>query len=231
MTPVSSQPGAPRRMTRMRVEIPVRLATLAPAEVYAEQSHTLVVNPQGCGIKLSRSLEPGTRVLLDGLPGGATRTRELPTACRWARMEKRSWSVLLLKRPATSGEFRRPQRIGRGKRRQCRLPFRRRKIPSRKRIGPTRCFRKKAKPTLGGARTFQIACVVCTRRRLGGAIPAPRAEGETPSIYIRQDAGAVPIEPTSFPAASNTPSHRRASCCRRSRESSAGGRDSRGCLP
>jgi hypothetical protein len=59
-------------MARLRVEIPVRLATLAPAEVYAEQSHTLVVNPQGCGIKLSRSLEPGTRVLLDGLPGGAS---------------------------------------------------------------------------------------------------------------------------------------------------------------
>lgn len=59
-------------MTRVRVEISVRLATLAPAEVYAEQSHTLVVNPQGCGIKLSRALEPGTRVLLDGLPGGAS---------------------------------------------------------------------------------------------------------------------------------------------------------------
>ncbi len=59
-------------MTRMRVELPVRLATLAPAEVYAEQSHTLVVNPQGCGIKLSRALEAGTRVLLDGLPGGAS---------------------------------------------------------------------------------------------------------------------------------------------------------------
>ena len=58
-------------MTRIRLEVPVRLATLAPAEVYAEQSHTLVVNPQGCGMKLSRALEPGTRVLLDGLPGGA----------------------------------------------------------------------------------------------------------------------------------------------------------------
>jgi hypothetical protein len=57
-------------MTRVRVEVPVRLATLAPAPVFAEQSHTLVVNPQGCGIKLSRALEPGTRVLLDGLPGG-----------------------------------------------------------------------------------------------------------------------------------------------------------------
>jgi hypothetical protein len=57
-------------MTRVRVEIPVRVATLAPAPVFAEQSHTLVVNPQGCGVKLSRPLDPGTRVLLDGLPGG-----------------------------------------------------------------------------------------------------------------------------------------------------------------
>ena len=58
-------------MTRMRVEIPVRLTTLAPAPLFAEQSHTLVVNPQGCGVKLSKALEPGTRVLLDGLPSGA----------------------------------------------------------------------------------------------------------------------------------------------------------------
>jgi hypothetical protein len=70
MGPASAQPDAPRRMTRVRVEIPVRLATLAPAPVFAEQSHTLVVNPQGCGVKLSRALDPGTRVLLDGLPGG-----------------------------------------------------------------------------------------------------------------------------------------------------------------
>ena len=61
-------------MTRVRVEIPLRLATLAPAPLFAEESHTLVVNPQGCGVKLSRALDPGTRVLLDGLPGGAQAT-------------------------------------------------------------------------------------------------------------------------------------------------------------
>ena len=61
-------------MTRLRVEIPVRLTTLAPAPLFAEQSHTLVVNPQGCGVKLSKALEAGTRVLLDGLPGGAQAT-------------------------------------------------------------------------------------------------------------------------------------------------------------
>ncbi len=71
MGPASKQSESPRRITRVRVEIPVRLATLAPAPVFAEQTHTLVVNPQGCGVKLSRALDPGTRVLLDGLPGGA----------------------------------------------------------------------------------------------------------------------------------------------------------------
>jgi len=49
----------------------LRLATLAPSPLFAEESHTLVVNPQGCGVKLSRALDPGTRVLLDGLPAGA----------------------------------------------------------------------------------------------------------------------------------------------------------------
>jgi hypothetical protein len=61
-------------MTRVRVEIPIRLATLAPAPLFAEDCHTLVVNPQGCGVKLSRALDPGTRVLLDGLPGGLQAT-------------------------------------------------------------------------------------------------------------------------------------------------------------
>jgi hypothetical protein len=61
-------------MTRVRVEIPLRLATLAPAPLYAEECHTLVVNPQGCGVKLSRAIDAGTRVLLDGLPGGAQET-------------------------------------------------------------------------------------------------------------------------------------------------------------
>jgi hypothetical protein len=74
MTPASAQSESPRRMTRVRVKIPLRLATLAPAPLFAEETHTLVVNPQGCGVKLSRALDPGTRILLDGLPGGAQAT-------------------------------------------------------------------------------------------------------------------------------------------------------------
>jgi hypothetical protein len=77
LTLMGTAPGqseTTRRMTRMRVEVPVRLATLSPAPVFAEETHTLVVNPQGCGVKLSRALDPGTRVLLDGLPGGEQAT-------------------------------------------------------------------------------------------------------------------------------------------------------------
>jgi hypothetical protein len=72
-----AQSESSRRMTRVRVEVPVRLATLAPAPLFAEESHTLVVNPQGCGVKLSRALKPGTRVLLDGLPGDAQVTAQV----------------------------------------------------------------------------------------------------------------------------------------------------------
>src|SRR5262249_52936033 len=74
MGPAAGQSEAPRRMTRMRVEVAVRLATLSPAPIFAEETHTLVVNPQGCGVKLSRALDPGIRVLLDGLPGGLQAT-------------------------------------------------------------------------------------------------------------------------------------------------------------
>lgn len=65
----SPQSDSPRRITRMRVEVPLRLTTLAPAPLFAEETHTLVINPQGCGVRLSRALDAGTRVLLDGLPG------------------------------------------------------------------------------------------------------------------------------------------------------------------
>lgn len=67
--------GAPssqkeRRSTRVRVEIPVRVTTLPPAGAFSEDTHTLVVNPQGCGVKVSQALPIQTRVRLDGLPGG-----------------------------------------------------------------------------------------------------------------------------------------------------------------
>jgi len=61
---------APRRSTRIRAQIPVLVAGLDSAVPFSERAHTVVINTEGCGVRLSRSLEAGTPVLLDELPGG-----------------------------------------------------------------------------------------------------------------------------------------------------------------
>ncbi|HXZ30872.1 MAG TPA: hypothetical protein VEH30_01210 [Terriglobales bacterium] len=62
--------GPPRRSTRIRAQIPIRLTSLDPAIEFAERCHTLVVNTEGCGVRVSRPLDPGLPVLLDELPAG-----------------------------------------------------------------------------------------------------------------------------------------------------------------
>jgi hypothetical protein len=56
--------------TRVRAQIPLRLVSLDPSSAFTENCHTLLVNPQGCGIRFTRPLQPGLRVRVDGLPGG-----------------------------------------------------------------------------------------------------------------------------------------------------------------
>jgi hypothetical protein len=63
---------AARRSTRIRAQIPFRLTSLDPAIPFSEHCHTLVVNTEGCGVRVSRPLEPGVSVLLDELPGAAS---------------------------------------------------------------------------------------------------------------------------------------------------------------
>jgi hypothetical protein len=65
---------ATRRSTRIRAQIPIRLTSLEPAIQFSEQCHTLIVNTQGCGVRLTRPFEPGTPVQLDQLPTGQTAT-------------------------------------------------------------------------------------------------------------------------------------------------------------
>lgn len=57
-----------RRSTRIRAQIPLRVTSLDPAIQFSESGHTLVLNTQGCGVRLSRALEPGMEVSLDELP-------------------------------------------------------------------------------------------------------------------------------------------------------------------
>ncbi|HWY55504.1 MAG TPA: hypothetical protein VNZ03_13625 [Terriglobales bacterium] len=68
----AKSPEAARRSTRIRAQIPFRLASLDPTVLFSEQCHTLVVNTEGCGVRLSQPLEPGLPVLLDQLPTGTS---------------------------------------------------------------------------------------------------------------------------------------------------------------
>ena len=64
-----------RRSTRIRAQIPIRVTSLDSAAPFSESGHTLVVNTQGCGVRLSRALEPGLSVSLDELPAGSVTAR------------------------------------------------------------------------------------------------------------------------------------------------------------
>ena len=63
-----------RRSTRIRAQILLRITSLDPATPFSETGHTLVLNTQGCGVRLSCALEPGTAVSLDDLPIGKSVT-------------------------------------------------------------------------------------------------------------------------------------------------------------
>jgi hypothetical protein len=83
---------AERRSTRIRAQIPIRLTSLDPAVNFSERCHTLVVNTEGCGVRLTRSLEPGLPVLIDELPG-ADKARAVVANCVALGTEGTYWLV------------------------------------------------------------------------------------------------------------------------------------------
>ena len=60
----------PRRSTRVRAQLPIRVSSLESAPFFSENCHTVVINCEGCGVRLKRSLDVGFRVALDELPVG-----------------------------------------------------------------------------------------------------------------------------------------------------------------
>jgi hypothetical protein len=52
----------------------LRVTSIDPQITFAENCHTLLVNPRGCGIRSLRPLKPGMRVRIEGLPGCGTAT-------------------------------------------------------------------------------------------------------------------------------------------------------------
>jgi hypothetical protein len=57
-----------RRSTRVRLEIPVVVTSLDSNVPFSGPARTLVVNPQGCGVRLNRALNPGTTECVEKLP-------------------------------------------------------------------------------------------------------------------------------------------------------------------
>jgi hypothetical protein len=91
---------AERRSTRIRAQIPFRLASLDPAVPFSEQCHTLVVNTEGCGVRLTQPLDPGLSVLLDELPGETSAPARVAN-CVPLGTEGKYWLVgIALEQPA-----------------------------------------------------------------------------------------------------------------------------------
>lgn len=81
MSTTASAYEVQRRSTRVRHEIPLVVTSLDPAISFSGPARTLVVNPQGCGVRLSRALEPGTAVRLEKLPGGHLVSGRVANCC------------------------------------------------------------------------------------------------------------------------------------------------------
>jgi hypothetical protein len=89
-----------RRGTRVRAQIPVRVSSLDPTSSFSERCHTLLVNPQGCGVRFSRPLQPGTQIRVDELPGGASVTAHVASSLPLSAGSK-YWLVgICLEKPA-----------------------------------------------------------------------------------------------------------------------------------
>jgi hypothetical protein len=81
-----------RRSSRIRWEISIRVTSLDPSQPFMEQCRTLVVNPQGCGVRFARAVNPGAPVQLDGLPGTGSVTARVAN-CISLGADSKFWLV------------------------------------------------------------------------------------------------------------------------------------------
>ena len=65
-------PKTTRRCTRLRVEIPIVVTSMDRRHAFSGECVALLISPQGCGLRSSRSLPLETPVLLSHLPAGGT---------------------------------------------------------------------------------------------------------------------------------------------------------------
>jgi hypothetical protein len=69
MTATTTDYAAARRSTRVRAQIPLRITSLDKNAPFAEQCHTLILNLQGCGVRMGRHVNPGVHVEVETVTG------------------------------------------------------------------------------------------------------------------------------------------------------------------
>lgn len=69
-----------RRSTRLRAQVSVRVVSLDPGVSLSEHCQTVVVNCEGCGVRLPRAVVVGLQVSIEELPGGLS-ARARVTSC------------------------------------------------------------------------------------------------------------------------------------------------------
>ncbi|MBV8051525.1 MAG: PilZ domain-containing protein [Acidobacteriaceae bacterium] len=100
MSTIAPIQGPPRRSTRIRAQIPIRVTSLDSSVEFSEHCHTLVINMEGCGVRLSRPLEAGFPLLLDELPNGGSAEAQVAN-CVPLGTESKYWVVgIALAEPA-----------------------------------------------------------------------------------------------------------------------------------
>jgi len=92
MSSIATPEPATRRTTRVRAQIPIRITSVDSATEFTEYCHTLVVNIDGCGVRLARPLDPGLPLTLDQLPCGRT-VRAHVANCASIGTQGRFWLV------------------------------------------------------------------------------------------------------------------------------------------
>jgi len=70
MEPAATTYEVLRRTTRVRAEVPVRIISQDPSIGLSEHCQTVVVNCEGCGVRLTRPVDVGLQVSIEDLPGG-----------------------------------------------------------------------------------------------------------------------------------------------------------------
>ena len=95
-----ANPERKRCGTRVRAQIPLRVTSIDPAGAFSERCHTLSVNPQGCGVRFSRPLEPGAQIRVDELPGGSSARARVASSLPLAEGSKYWLIGICLEKPA-----------------------------------------------------------------------------------------------------------------------------------